>query len=302
MALSPKVSFITVNYNGFRHTENLLRTIFDNDFSFDFEVIVLDNGSRFNEFVQLLAHYPLIKGCYLHENLGFAGGNNRGLELATGDYLFFINNDTLLPYKSENQIQAMISFCESKPQVGGLSPKILYAEPENLIQFAGSTLLSPITLRNKQLGYREYDQGQYDQIHPIPYFHGAAMFVPKKVVDIVGGLPTCYFLYYEEIDWSCTITKQFDLYYFPGAKIYHLESASTGLDSPFKTFYLTRNRLLFAYRQRKDLVRLCAICYLVFFAFPLNMCRFFIKLKFKHCLAMIRGLFSGFRWIVGLNR
>ncbi|KKX51666.1 glycosyltransferase [Sphingobacterium sp. IITKGP-BTPF85] len=176
---SHKVSFITVNYNGIRHTENLLRTIFENDFSFDFEVIVVDNGSRINEFIQLLAHYPLIKGVYLHENLGFAGGNNRAIQQANGDYLYFINNDTLLPDDAGSQIESMINFCSAHPQVGGLSPKIMYAVPENLIQFAGSSPLSAITLRNQQLGYRELDQGQYDQIRQIPYFHGAACLFLK---------------------------------------------------------------------------------------------------------------------------
>lgn len=299
---SHKVSFITVNYNGIKHTDHLLQTIFDQNFNFDFEVIVMDNGSQDNEFVVLQERYPLIKGAYLLENLGFAGGNNRAIEQANGDYLYFINNDTLLPTGAGSQIEAMIDFCVSNPQVGGLSPKIMYGQPENLIQFAGSSPLSSITLRNKQVGYRELDNGQYDQIHQIPYFHGAAMFVPQKVVDQVGGLPTCYFLYYEELDWSCTITKQFELYYFPQAFIYHLESASTGLESPFKTFYLTRNRLLFAYRQRKHAVRLLALCYLTFVAFPINICIYLLKLKGQHCWAMIRGLFSAYSWILGFNR
>lgn len=299
---SHKVSFITVNYNGIVHTDHLLQTIFEKDFIFDFEVIVMDNGSQDNEFAVLQARYPRIKGAYLIENLGFAGGNNRAIEQASGEYLYFINNDTLLPDDAGSQIESMINFCSAHPQVGGLSPKIMYAVPENLIQFAGSSPLSAITLRNQQLGYRELDQGQYDQIRQIPYFHGAAMFVPKIVIDQVGVLPECYFLYYEELDWSCTITKHFELYYFPQAFIYHLESASTGIESPFKIFYLTRNRIIFAYRQRRQVVRLLALCYLTFIAFPSNICIYLFKCKLQHCWAMVRGLSSAYRWILGLNR
>lgn len=299
---SPKVSFITVNYNGFQHTKNLLQTIFEQPFRFDFEVIVIDNGSKKDEFTELQALYPLIRGAYLSQNLGFAGGNNRGIELASGTYLYFINNDTLLPHDAGTEIESMICFCTSHHHVGGLTPKILYAHPANSIQFAGSTPLTSVTIRNEQIGCHEQDKGQYDEIRQIPYFHGAAMFVPKTVVDQIGGLPTCYFLYYEELDWSCSITEKFNLYYFPQAKIYHLESASTGLNSPFKTYYLSRNRLLFAYRQRKDPQRLLALTYLTFIAFPANICQYLLKLKPQQSWAIIRGIFSAYRWILGLKR
>ncbi|KKX51667.1 hypothetical protein L950_0203430 [Sphingobacterium sp. IITKGP-BTPF85] len=128
------------------------------------------------------------------------------------------------------------------------------------------------------------------------------MFVPKDVIDQVGVLPECYFLYYEELDWSCTIAKHFELYYFPQAFIYHLESASTGFESPFKTFYLTRNRIIFAYRQRRYALRLLALCYLTFIAFPSNICIYLFKCKLQHCWAMVRGLSSAYSWILGLNR
>ncbi|WON96070.1 glycosyltransferase family 2 protein [Sphingobacterium sp. UGAL515B_05] len=294
----PRVSFITVNFNGARDSMNLLQTIFEHIKSFCFEVIVIDNASIINEFEVIKQRYPFIKGEYLQENLGFAGGNNRGLEMATGDYMYFINNDTLLPKDADSQIQSMISFCEVNPEVGGLSPKILYHIPPNLIQFAGSTPLTAITMRNKQIGYKEMDLGQYNQIVQIPYFHGAAMFVPKTVINHIGRMPTCYFLYYEELDWSNSITKHFQLFYFPLAQIVHLESASTGIDSPLKVFYITRNRVIFAYRQRKGSLRVLALSYLILIAFPMNLCLLLFKLKFKQSVAMIKGIWSACRWII----
>ncbi len=294
----PKVSFITVNFNGAPDTMNLLQTIFDNLRNICFEVIVIDNASDTDEF-QLIRHsYPLVKGAHLPKNLGFAGGNNKGLEIASGDYLYFINNDTLLPKDAALQIQSMISFCEANPKVGGLSPKILYHTPRNLIQFAGSTPLTPITIRNKQIGHREIDHGQYDQIVQIPYFHGAAMFVPKTVIEQIGNMPTCYFLYYEELDWSNSITKCFQLFYFPAAQIVHLESASTGIGSPLKTYYITRNRIIFAYRQRKNSLRLLALSYLILVAFPMHLCLLLFKLKFKLAAAMVKGVWSACRWLM----
>ena len=183
------ISFITVNYNGIQHTADLLESIFTKNFAFSYEVIVIDNGSNLNEFEALKIKYPAIQGKYHPKNLGFAGGNNLGIESARGNYLYFLNNDTLLPKDVENQIEAMLDFCQHHLQVGGLSPKIMYNNPPKLIQFAGSTPLSTITLRNKQIGYKEQDRGQYNTIREIPYMHGAAMIVPRRVLEQLGTTP-----------------------------------------------------------------------------------------------------------------
>lgn len=295
-----KVSFITVNFNGFLHTVNLLDTIFSTPFPFLYEVIVIDNGSKTNEFEALKIKYPEIRGMYQMDNVGFAGGNNLGIALAGGEYFYFLNNDTLLPKGAEHQIPAMIDFFGNHPKAGGLSPKLLFSEPAHLIQFAGSTSLSAITLRNKQLGYKEQDLGQYNTVKEIPYMHGAAMFVPRKVVKECGVLPTCYFLYYEELDWSCIISRQYQLYYFPSAVIYHLESASTGGNSPLKTYYMSRSRMIFALRQRRGWTRWMALVYLTFIATPAALFRYAFKGQRQQMKAAIKGTMSAYKWM--LNR
>lgn len=288
-----EVSFITVNYNGIQDTVALLESIFIKNFSFSFEVIVIDNGSKNNEFGLIKKKFPIVGGLYQSDNLGFAGGNNLGIGLAKGKFLYFINNDTLLPPDADRQISSMIDFCRTHSQVGGLSPKIMYDIPSNLIQFAGSTPLSKLTLRNKQIGYKEQDLGQYNTIKEIPYMHGAAMFVPRHVIEHVGQMPDLYFLYYEELDWSCQISAAYKLYYYPDAYIYHKESASTGIDSPLKSFYLTRNRLLFAFRNRTGITRMLSIFYLVTIASPLKMLKFIVRGKWQQVVSIWSGVISG---------
>lgn len=292
MTIHPyKLSFITVNYNGLEDTRAFLARIQSISFSFSFEVIVIDNGSLKDEYALLKTEFPFISGCYSTANLGFAGGNNIGIQLSQGDFLYFLNNDTLLPMEADAQILAMLAFFEQNPEVGGITPKIKYVEPPEMIQFAGCTPLSKITLRNEQIGYREIDKGQYNRNLQIPYLHGAAMLLPRHVVDQIGPMSEAYFLYYEELDWCCQITKDYQLYYFAEACIYHKESASTGIDSPFKTYYLTRNRLLFAYRNRAGIIRMLSILYLVFVANTSKMCSFILKGKRKH----VNSIWSGTR-------
>ncbi|MBD1432787.1 glycosyltransferase family 2 protein [Sphingobacterium sp. DN00404] len=287
------ISFITINYNGIQHTADLLESIFTKNFSFSYEVIVIDNGSNVNEFETLKIKYPKIRGIYHSKNLGFAGGNNLGIDLARGTYLYFLNNDTLLPSEADNQIVEILEFCQLHPQAGGLSPKIMYNSPPDLIQFAGSTPLSTITLRNKQIGYQEQDLGQYNTIKEIPYMHGAAMFVPRRVIEHIGAMPELYFLYYEELDWSCRLSKLYKLYYYPDAYIYHKESATTGIDSPLKAFYLTRNRILFAVRNRSGITRILSILYMVGIVSPLKMLKFIGRGKWQQVVSIWSGVLSG---------
>lgn len=213
------------------------------------EVIVVDNASKDDEATIIEQRYPQVTVIRSKKNLGFAGGNNLGIQAAHGRYLFFINNDTLLSPQTSD-IRHLTNRLESSPKIGMVCPKIKFAWGNNPIQFAGYTPLSKITLRNSAIGCGEEDHGQYDTPHSTPYAHGAAIMVKQEVIEKVGLMPECYFLYYEELDWSMMIRRaDYDIWYEPACTIYHKESQSTGQDSSLKSYYMTRNRLLFAKRN-----------------------------------------------------
>lgn len=233
------------------------------------EVIVVDNASSADEATVIEQRFPQIKVIRSNKNLGFAGGNNLGIKAAHGKYLFFVNNDTLFTGKWENEsskdlLQVLISRLESSPKIGVVCPKIRFAWDDAPIQYAGYTPLSRITMRNNSIGCGEQDKGQYNTAHPTPYAHGAAMMVKREALDKVGVMPECYFLYYEEFDWSMMFRRAgYELWYEPAATIFHKESRSTGQESPLKTYYLTRNRLLFLRRNARTTQRWPAYLYLL---------------------------------------
>ena len=252
-----ELSIITVNYNGLNDTCALIDSITFNE---DMEVIVVDNGSIKDETNILQSKYPHIKTIRSEKNLGFAGGNNLGIKVAKGKYLYLINNDTV--FKEFNP-QVLISRLESSPIIGMVCPKIRFGWDNNPIQFAGYTPLSPITIRNKAIGFGEEDYGQYDSPRQTPYAHGAAMMIKHEVVDKVGLMPEYYFLYYEELDWSMMITRAgYEIWYEPASTIYHKESQSTGQNSPLRTYYITSNRLLLVKRNFKGFKKYLAYTYL----------------------------------------
>ena len=280
-----EVSIITINYNGLEDTCALIESI---PFNENMEVIVVDNASNNQETEAIAKRYPQVKVIKSDQNLGFAGGNNLGIQAAQGKYLFLVNNDTV--FKDFN-IQALIDRIESSPEIGVVCPKIRFTWGNNPIQFAGYTTLSKITVRNLAIGFGEDDHGQYDTAHPTPYAHGAAMLIRRDAIEKVGLMPKCYFLYYEELDWSMMFTRAgYQIWYEPQCTIYHKESRATGQNSPLRTYYLTRNRLLLVRRNTQEFNKPLAYLYLIGIVSIRDILKYTFTARFELLKATIRAL------------
>lgn len=284
------LSIITINYSGLKDTCELIDSLPLEDKSI--EVIVVDNASKNDEASIIEERYPAIKVIRSHKNIGFAGGNNLGIKAARGKYIFFINNDTILRPQTSD-ISNLISRLESDEEISIVCPKIRFAWDDNPIQFAGYTPLSQFTMRNRSIGFGEEDHGQYNTAHPTPYAHGAAMLVKRSAIEKVGLMPECYFLYYEELDWSMMFTRAgYSIWYEPACTIYHKESQSTGQQSPLKAYYLTRNRLLFVKRNIQGLRKYITYTYLLFLVAPRDICKYLLHRQLNLVSATIKGIMN----------
>ena len=280
-----ETSIITINYNGLKDTCALIETISLND---TMEMIVVDNASTNDEASVIKEKYPYIQVIRSEQNLGFAGGNNLGIKAAKGKYLFLINNDTV--FKNFN-IQALVNRQEQSDNIAMVCPKIRFSWGNQPIQFAGYTPLSPITIRNRAIGCGENDHGQYETPHPTPYAHGAAMMVKREAIEKVGLMPECYFLYYEELDWSMMMTRAgYEIWYEPACTIYHKESQTTGQNSPLRTYYITRNRLLLVKRNIKGINKYLAYCYLLSCVAMRDILKYTVTGKSRHLRATLKGI------------
>ncbi len=280
-----KLSIITVNYNGLTDTCALIESV---PFNENMEVIVIDNDSKQDEASFITQRYPYVKTIRTDKNLGFAGGNNVGIKEAKGKYVFLINNDTVF---KEFNTEPLIKRLESSPTIGIVCPKIRFAWRTNPIQYAGYTPLSRTTVRNQSIGFSEEDHGQYDTARPTPYAHGAAMLIKREAIEKIGLIPEDYFLYYEEIDWSMMFSKAgYEIWYEPACTIYHKESQSTGQDSPLRTYYITRNRLLLVKRNWQGIYKYLAYSYLICIVASRDLFKYAIKGKFGHFKAVKNGL------------
>jgi GT2 family glycosyltransferase len=177
---------------------------------------------------------------------------------------------------------------ESSSEIGIVCPKIRFAWDNNPIQYTGYTPLSRITVRNQAIGFGENDHGQYDTARPTPYAHGAAMLIRRDAIDKVGLMPECYFLYYEELDWSMMFTRAgYQIWYEPTCTIYHKESQATGQNSPLRTYYLTRNRLLLVRRNPQSFNKPLAYLYLI----GIVAVRDILKYTFMRRLDLVKTIF-----------
>lgn len=242
------VSIITVNFNQPGVTLDFLKSVKKYTIVDQIELILVDNGSREDHHNAYLEMYPGLVYIRSEKNLGFAGGNNLGIKIATGNYLLLLNNDTEI---TENLIEVLLDEFKQRPEIGLLSPLILYFDEPDVVQYAGYTPMNYLTCRNQTIGHMEKDKGQYNKdSRETGYCHGAAMMCRRNDLKKVGLMAEQFFLYYEELDWCERFKRAGQKIWFTGrAKIYHKESMSVGKESSIKTYFMTRNRLLFIRRN-----------------------------------------------------
>lgn len=284
---SPMVSIITINYNQVALTCALIESLKKVTYP-AFEIIVVDNFSPEDPSDIITTQYPLVKYIRSNVNLGFAGGNNLGIRASVGKYLLFLNNDTEV---DPGFLEPLVDLFENNPNAGIASSKILYHNSDQIIQYAGSTSINPFTGRNQRIGHMEKDLGQHDKLKETDLAHGAAMMVPRKVVEEAGTMPEFFFLYYEELDWCERIKRAgYRIYYVPASRVYHKESMSVGKNSTLKTYYMTRNRLLFMRRNTRGMIKVSWVFFFLLISLPKNILTYLLQREPAHGKAFWKAL------------
>ncbi|WP_316820153.1 glycosyltransferase family 2 protein [Pedobacter gandavensis] len=284
-------SIISVNFNQPEVTLAFLQSVKDNTIGIPIELILVDNGSKEDNGPRFLAAYPELIYLRSEQNLGFAGGNNMGIKIAKGEFLLLLNNDTEI---SPNLITVLTETMEQDQEIGIISPLILYYDQPDIIQYAGFTEMNYLTARNRGIGNMEKNEGQFDlDSRETGFCHGAAMMCRRKDLNHVGQMAENYFLYYEELDWCEQFKRAGKKIWFCGkTKIYHKESISVGKESSIKTYFMTRNRMLFIRRNTSFLNLLLFSCFYIGVACPKQI---FIYLK-KGRTDLIKWVFRGIMW------
>jgi len=220
------VSIILLNYNNHHHTIRCLKSLTNQNYK-NFEIILLDNGSKYQLYKELkkqLTQFDKlldIKLDRIKPNLFFTAGANRAIKKTNGQYVCLLNNDVIV---SNNFIEKMVEFLETHPKAGMITPKIKFYDNKDIIWNAGSFLNFKKTIVVINRGYLELDPNnqKYNEIEPIGFAPGTAVFIKKKVIDEIGLIDDIFMLYHEDPDWNLRAhRKGYISYYVPTTIVYH---------------------------------------------------------------------------------
>lgn len=286
--MRPLVSIVTINYNGVSVTCELLKSLRKVTYP-NIEVIVVDNASK-EDPSPIKENFPEVMLVKNKENLGFAGGNNEGFKIAKGKYFLMLNNDTEV---DPDFLQPLVAKMESDPGIGAVSPKLIYYGTDDIIQYAGSSVINPYTGRSNFIGEKQKDNGQFNCCLQTHYAHGAAMLINRRMVEEIGMMADLYFLYYEELDFCERIKNAgYTIWYVGESVVYHKESMTVGKENPLKTYYMTRNRLVFMRRNIRGIKLLVNLMFFTFISIPKNSIKYLLKKR----VDLLKAFYKGYMW------
>lgn len=232
-----KLSVIIVNYNVKYFIEVCLHSVFRAAMGMDVEVIVVDNNSKDGSTAMIRAKYPEVKLVENKENAGFSRANNQGVAMAKGDYILFLNPDTVMP---EDFLQKMVAYMDAHPEAGSIGPRLIdgrgqYA-PDGKKSFPSlSVAIFKTTGINKLFKTSAYFNKYYavhvkeDETAEVDILSGCCMMVRHNVIKEVGGaFDEAYFMYCEDFDLCYRIQKAgYKNIYYPEATLIHYKGEST---------------------------------------------------------------------------
>jgi GT2 family glycosyltransferase len=201
---------------------------------------VVDNHSVDNSIKIIKQKYPEVHLIKLENNLGFSRGNNIGVSYAKGDFLVFLNNDTIVDRKwLVELIQPIDKFGEDAI----FSSKVLFMDFPWKINTIGG-MITPLG-GGFDIGYGDSDCEKYGVIRQIGSPAGCSMLIKKSIFLELNGFDEDYFAYFEDVDlgWRCWLAG-YGVYYIPTSVVYHKGGGTAGpLDTPFRIYHGQKNRL-----------------------------------------------------------
>ncbi|KAF6245796.1 glycosyltransferase family 2 protein [Nitrosopumilus sp. b2] len=205
----PKVSIIIINYNGKKLLEKCLESLFQIDYE-NFEIILVDNNSNDGSIEYVTKNFPSIIIIKLDSNKGFAEPNNMATKIAKGDYLLFLNNDTIV---TKNFLTELIQVIENDKKIAICQSLLL--KPDGSVDSSGD-FIDPlgVVYNSRTIPTKERE---------ISSARGACMLIKKNIFDELGGFDEHFFVSFEDVDigWRAWI-KGYKVIVAPKSIVYHI--------------------------------------------------------------------------------
>lgn len=224
----PEVSIVVPVFNNASLTYQCLKAILQHTPADLYEIIVVDNAST-DDTQWMLRQIENIEIVANSENLGFVGGCNKGSMAARGEYILFLNNDTVV---TEAWLTFLLSTFDKHEKVGAVGAKLVY--PDGRLQEAGAIVWNDGTGWNYGRG-DDAQRPEYNYVREVDYCSAACLVVRRELFERLGGFDARFTpAYYEDVDLCFEIRRLgYRILYQPKARIIHVEGATAGTATSF---------------------------------------------------------------------
>lgn len=238
----PDVSVCIANWNCRDYLSACLHSILRMPQEVSIEVIVVDNASTDGVVEMVTREFPEVVLVCNAENFGFARASNQAAVCATGKYIFFLNNDTVVP---PGTLSRLVAFAEAHPQVGMIGPRLRDGNGKLQISYRRKPTLRAMLhrvalLRWTGLFRRSYDAYRRDGFDPdgmrrVEVLMGAAILVPRAVYERCGGWDEGFRFGVEDVEFSDRVGRDLALVHLPGVEVTHFGRVSSRQNATFAT-------------------------------------------------------------------
>ncbi len=286
-----KIAIVILNWNGKKLLEQFLPSVIE--YSKEATIYIADNASTDDSISFLKATYPSIKIIHNKENGGYAKGYNEALKEIKADLFCLLNSDVEV---TKNWLPPIVDTFKKEVNTAIIQPKILDYKKKDYFEYAGAAggfidKYGYPYCRGRIFNTIEKDSGQYNDNSEIFWASGACFFIRSTVFYQLNGLDEYFFAHMEEID-ICWRTRNlgYTIKHIGKSEVYHVGGATLNSTNPKKTYLNFRNSLFTLTKNAKGL--LFPLIFVRLILDGIAGIKFFLELKPKHTIAVIKGHFG----------
>lgn len=277
-------SIIIINYKQKKYTEECVRSVYDKFKSHPFEVIIVNNSPE-ESLKHLSSEYPGLR-LIENENKGYSQANNTGARASSGEYLFFLNADTVIKTDFLN------SFTEAFKDIDFGAAGVKLENPDGSFQLSfwkENNFFNEIENKSEETKFKEKDEQyisakekEYSKIKVVDWVTGAAMIIRKDNFEKVNGFDEKYFLFYEDAD-ICRRLNDIGLknYFYPDCEIVHYKGENVNSEFQSGTYFYSKESQLLYYKTHNNLFNKLALRSYLFVKFLIKYLVTFKKLNLR---------------------
>ncbi len=298
---SKSVAIILINWNSYEYTRKCIQSLLAMTFE-DFDIILVDNGSKDGSDQQLLKDFPELIFLKIINNIGFTGSNNLALNYCINrkyNYSILLNNDTIV---EPDFLKVLVKYLDGHPEVGAIQPQIYFEHDRRLLWNAGS-YFNKWTGRASTVGYNKRSAKTSNDLKEVDWITGCGFLLRTELLERSGLLDESLFMYFEDVDLSFRIKDLgYKLMYHPESIIYHIAGAAyktkkktkEGNVNPIVHYHAARNQIWIIKKYLNPIQKISAYAY-VFTYFTVVISYFLVRWRIGKLKAYLKGIKDGLK-------